>query len=397
LALIVLSGCLICLLTFGPRAALGLFMQPMSAEFSWSRDVFSLAFALQNLLWGIAQPICGSIADRFGSMRVILIGGLAYAGGLLFMNDASSPLVLNAGMGALIGLGLSGCSFSLVLAAFGKLLPVQWRALALGAGTAAGSFGQFIFAPLGVALIDAFGWASALKVFAGLVLMVVPLSFALWMPEAKNLSAAAPSQGFGHAMREAFSHKSYVLLIIGFFTCGFQLAFITMHLPAYLVDRGLSVQVGGWVIALIGLFNIFGSLGAGWLANDRVPKRYLLVAIYFIRAAATLAFVTIPATPLSALLFGVVTGLAWLSAIPPTSGLVAVMFGTRWLSTLWGIAFLSHQIGGFLGALLGGVIFERFGSYLPAWWLSIALGIASALINLPIVERPVERASLKPA
>ncbi len=372
-------------------------MQPMSAEFSWSRDVFSLAFALQNLLWGIAQPICGSIADRYGSMRVISVGALAYGGGLLIMNYASSPLVLNAGMGALIGLGLSGCSFSLVLAAFGKLLPVQWRGLALGAGTAAGSFGQFIFAPLGVALIDALGWASALKVFAGLVLMVVPLSFAFWVPGTKASSATAPAQGFGHAVREAFSHRSYVLLIIGFFTCGFQLAFITMHLPAYLVDQGLSVQVGGWVIALIGLFNILGSLGAGWLANDRVPKRYLLVAIYFTRAAATLAFVTLPATPVSALLFGVVTGLAWLSAIPPTSGLVAVMFGTRWLSTLWGIAFLSHQIGGFLGALLGGLIFERFGSYLPAWWLSIALGIASALINLPIVERPVERASLKPA
>jgi MFS family permease len=397
LALIVLCGCLICLLTFGPRSAIGLFMQPMSTEFSWSRDVFSLAFALQNLLWGIAQPICGSIADRYGSMRVISMGALAYAAGLLIMNDASSPLVLNAGMGVLIGLGLSGCSFSLVLAAFGKLLPVEWRALALGAGTAAGSFGQFIFAPVGVALIDTLGWAPALKVFAGLVVLVVPLSFAFRAPGAEGSSAAAPTQGFGQAMREAFSHRSYVLLIIGFFTCGFQLAFITMHLPAYLVDQGLSVQVGGWVIALIGLFNIFGSLGSGWLANDRVPKRYLLVAIYLVRAVATLAFVTLPTTPLSALLFGVVTGLAWLSAIPPTSGLVAVMFGTRWLSTLWGIAFLSHQVGGFLGALLGGLIFERFGSYLPAWWLSVALGIVSALINLPIVERPIERVGLKPA
>ena len=376
---------------------MGLFMQPMSLQFSWSRDVFSLAFALQNLLWGVAQPICGSIADRYGSMRVICVGALAYAAGLLLMEYASSPLLLNTGMGLFIGLWLSGCSFTLVLAAFGKLLPQKWRAMALGAGTAAGSLGQFMFAPLGAALIDMFGWASALKVFAVLVLLVAPLSCA-FITAAGNVAAAqGTSQRLSGAIREAFSHKSYVLLIIGFFTCGFQLAFITMHLPAYLVDRGLSAQVGGWVIALIGLFNIFGALGAGWLANERVPKRYLLAVIYFVRASATLAFATLPTTPLSAVIFGMVTGLAWLSAVPPTSGLVAVMFGTRWLSTLWGVAFLSHQIGGFLGAWLGGLIFVKFGSYLPAWWLSVALGLMSALINLPIVERPVARAAPQPA
>ena len=392
LAWIVVSGCLICLLTFGPRSAVGLFMQPMSVDFGWSRDVFSLAFALQNLLWGIAQPICGSIADRYGSMRVICLGALAYAAGLLLMQHAGSPLLLNAGMGVLVGFGLSGCSFTLVLAAFGKLLPQGWRAIALGAGTAAGSLGQFLFAPLGAALIDTLGWAAALKAFAALILLVVPLSLAFMRPRASvQLTSPSGGQGLIGAIRQALSHRSYVLLVVGFFTCGFQLAFITVHLPAYLVDRGLSAQIGGWVIALIGLFNIFGALGAGWLANDRVPKRYLLAVIYLVRALATLAFVTLPISPMSALMFGIVTGLAWLSAVPPTSGLVAVMFGTRWLSTLWGVAFLSHQVGGFLGALLGGLIFEKFGSYLPAWWLSVALGLASALINLPIVEKPAVR------
>lgn len=396
LALIVSCGCAICLLTFGPRSAMGFFMQPMSMKFSWSRDVFSLAFALQNLLWGFAQPICGSIADRYGSVRVICAGALMYAAGLLMMQYAGTPLLLNIGAGVFIGFGLSGCSFTLVLAAFGKMLPPRWRAPALGAGTAAGSLGQFLFAPLGVALIDTMGWQPALVVFGALVLLVVPLSFAFVDPSNAAEKAVEAKQPIAGALRQAFSNRSYVLLVIGFFTCGFQLAFITMHLPAYLSDRGLSAQIGGWVIALIGLFNIFGSIGAGWLSNERMPKRYLLVAIYFVRAAATLAFVILPVSPTSALTFGMVTGLVWLSAVPPTSGLVAVMFGTRWLGTLWGIAFLSHQVGGFLGALLGGIVFDKFGSYELAWWLSIVLGAMSAVINLPIEEKPVARRIVQP-
>ncbi|WP_439924119.1 MFS transporter [Nitrobacter sp. JJSN] len=395
---IIICGCLIGMLTFGPRSAFGFFMQPMSSEFSWGRDVFALAFAVQNLLWGIGQPFAGAIADRFGSVRVICVGALMYATGLLVMRYANTPLSLNIGAGFLIGFGLSGCSFNLVLSAFGKLLPEQWRGLALGAGTAAGSFGQFVFAPVSVALIDNFGWQPALTVFAVLMLFVVPLALVLSTPpgDAGSTAVAESEQSFKSALAEAFGHRSYVLLVLGFFTCGFQLAFITAHLPAYLVDRGLSVQAGGWVLAAIGLFNIIGSLSAGWLST-RMPKRYILSVIYFIRALSIVAFISTPMTTFSAVAFGVVTGLTWLSTIPPTTSLVALMFGTRWLATLYGFAFFSHQVGGFLGALLGGVVFDHFGSYTPVWWLSVLFGVLSALINLPIIEAPVRRAVAQPA
>ena len=394
---IVVCGCLIGMLTFGPRSTFGFFMQPMSREFAWGRDVFGLALAIQNLLWGIGQPIAGAIADRFGSLRVISVGALLYAAGLIIMRYAATPLSLDVSAGVLIGLGLSGCSFNLVLSAFGKLLPLEWRGVALGAGTAAGSFGQFVFAPFGVAMLDNFGWQPALTVFAGLMLLVVPLSLALATPAAPTGPVAvAEQQTFKHALAEAFGHRSYVLLVLGFFTCGFQLAFITVHLPAYMVDRGLPVQTGGWVIAVIGLFNIVGSLGVGWL-QSRLPKRYILSAIYFARAMSIVAFISFPITTFSAIAFGVVTGLTWLSTVPPTSSLVALMFGTRWLATLYGFAFFSHQVGGFLGVLLGGIVFEKFGSYTPIWWLSVLLGVLSALINLPIVEAPVTRPVAQPA
>jgi MFS family permease len=394
---IVVCGCLIGMLTFGPRSTFGFFMQPMSREFSWGRDVFGLALAIQNLLWGLGQPIAGAIADRFGSLRVICAGALLYAVGLVMMRYAATPLSLNLSAGVLIGFGLAGSSFNLVLSAFGKLLPPQWRGIALGAGTAAGSFGQFLFAPLGVALLDNFGWQPALTVFACLMLLVVPLSLALATPaSASSLAAPAEQQTFKHALAEAFGHRSYVLLVSGFFTCGFQLAFIGVHLPAYLVDRGLPVQTGGWVIATIGLFNIVGSLGVGWLQN-RVPKRYILSVIYLTRAISIVAFISFPITTFSAIAFGLVTGLTWLSTVPPTSSLVALMFGTRWLATLYGFAFFSHQLGSFLGVLLGGIVFERFGSYTAIWWLSVLLGLVSALINLPIVEAPVRRPVAQPA
>jgi MFS family permease len=395
---IVLCGCLIAMLTFGPRSAFGFFMQPMSREFAWGRDVFALSLAIQNLLWGIGQPFAGAIADRFGSFRVISVGALLYAAGLIIMRYGATPFSLDISAGVLIGLGLSGCSFNLVLSAFGKLLPPEWRGVALGAGTAAGSFGQFVFAPFGVAMLDNFGWQPALVVFAGLMLLVVPLSLALATPAAATPGTVAVTeqQTFKHALAEAFGHRSYILLVLGFFTCGFQLAFITVHLPAYLVDRGMPVQVGGWVIATIGLFNIIGSISVGWL-QSRLPKRYILSALYFARALTIAAFVTLPITPFSAIMFGVFTGLTWLSTVPPTSSLVAVMFGTRWLATLYGFAFFSHQVGGFLGVLLGGIVFEKFGSYTPIWWLSVLFGVLSALINLPIVEAPVARPVAQPA
>jgi MFS family permease len=394
---IIVCGCAIALLSFGPRSTLGFFIQPMSREFAWGRDVFSLAIAVQNLLWGLGQPLAGAIADRFGLLRVMIVGALLYAGGLLLMRYAATPLSLDLGAGVLIGFGLSGCSFNLVLSAFSKLLPPERRGLALGAGTAAGSFGQFLFAPFGVAMIDNFGWQAALMVFAALMLLILPLSLALATPRATSANVpAADQQSFKTALAEAFGHRSYVLLVLGFFTCGFQLAFVTVHLPAFLVDRGIPAQTGGWVIAAIGLFNIIGSLSVGWLQN-RMPKRYILSTIYFTRAVATLLFISLPITPVSAIAFGAISGLTWLSSVPPTSALVALMFGTRWLSTLYGFAFVSHQVGGFLGVFLGGIVFEKFGSYTPIWWLSILFGVLSALINLPIVEKPVDRAVAQPA
>jgi MFS family permease len=394
---VIACGCAIALLGFGPRSTFGFFIQPMSREFAWGRDVFGLALALQNLLWGLGQPLAGAIADRFGSLRVIFVGALLYAGGLVVMRYASTPLSLDLGAGVLIGFGLSGCSFNLVLSAFSKLLPPEQRGVALGAGTAAGSFGQFLFAPFGVAMIDNFGWQTALMVFAGLMLLIVPLSLALRTPPSASADAVvADQQSFTTALAEAFGHRSFVLLVLGFFTCGFQLAFITVHLPAYLIDRGIPASTGGWVLAAIGLFNIVGSVGVGWLQNF-VPKRYILSTIYFIRALSIVAFISFPVTTLSAIAFGAVSGLTWLSTVPPTSALVALMFGTRWFATLYGFVFVSHQVGGFLGVWLGGIVFEKFGSYTPIWWLSVLFGVLSALINLPIVEAPVRRVVAQPA
>jgi MFS family permease len=399
--LVVAAGCAIALITFGPRATAGLFQIPMTTDYGWGRDIFGLAIAIQNLLWGVGQPFAGAVADRFGAVRVICAGALMYAAGLVVMAYATSPTMLTLGAGVLVGFGLSGCSFNLVLGAFGKLLPETWRPLAFGAGTAAGSFGQFFYPPIGNVLIDAFGWHQALVVFAFSVLAVLPLSLALATPRSgdqKSVSGPAPiaNQSIAQALTEAFRHRSYVLLVLGFFTCGFQLAFITAHLPAYLKDAGLSAAVGGWTLALIGLANAVGSLSSGWLST-RMSKRWLLAWIYFGRSAAIAVFILIPPTPATCMLFGLSIGLLWLSTVPPTSALVMLMFGTKYMAMLYGFAFFSHQVGGFLGVFLGGVLYEAYGNYSLVWWLSVALGIASAVINLPIVERPVERPVAVPA
>jgi MFS family permease len=389
---IVLCGCLISLLSFGPRATLGFFLTPMSQANGWDRDVFGLALAIQNILWGAGQPLAGAIADRFGTTRVLCAGGMLYAIGLVLMAYSTTPGMLDLAAGAFVGFGLAGCSFSVVLGAFGKLLPERFRLLAFGAGTAAGSFGQFLYSPLAVSLIDTYGWQSALVTFGVGMLLVLPLSLALATAPAEQGTSpgGGVSQSLRQALAEAVGHRSYLLLVLGFFTCGFQLAFITIHMPAYLVDRGLSAAVGGWTIAVIGLFNIVGSLASGWLGS-LMPKRYILSFIYFARAAAVLAFISFPVTPVTSILFGAVMGLLWLSTVAPTNGIIALMFGTRWLATLAGLAFFSHQVGGFLGVWLGGVVFVRTGSYDVVWWLSVLFGVLSAVVNLPIVEKPVQR------
>ena len=394
-AVIVLGGCLISLVSFGPRATLGFFLTPMSQANGWDRDIFALALAIQNILWGVGQPVAGAIADRYGTLRVLCAGGTLYALGLVLMAYSTTPGMLDLAAGVLIGFGLSGCTFSVVLAAFGKLLPESWRLLAFGAGTAAGSFGQFLYSPLAVSLMDAYGWQNALLIFGAGMLLILPLSLTVATAPAEA-GASRAQQSLRQALSEAVRHRSYMLLVIGFFTCGFQLAFITVHMPAYLVDKGLSAKVGGWTIAVIGLFNIVGSLFSGWLGN-LVPKRYILAVIYFGRAAAVLAFIMFPVTAVSSLVFGAVMGLLWLSTVAPTNGIIALMFGTRWLATLAGLAFFSHQVGGFLGVWLGGVVFVKTGSYDAVWWLSVLFGVLSAVINLPIVEKPVARLAEAPA
>ena len=397
--IIVAAGCLVALISFGPRASAGLFQIPMTLQFNWGRDIFGLALAIQNLLWGLGAPFAGAIADRFGTTRVLCVGAVLYAAGLVVMAYATTPLQLHLGAGVLIGFGLSACSFNLVLAAFGKLLPDQWRPMAFGAGTAAGSFGQFLFPPIGNILIDTLGWQQALVVFAVTLLPILPISIMLATRKtgaAAAATASLPNQTIRQALGEALRHRSYVLLVLVFFTCGFQLAFITVHMPAYLKDAGLPAWVGGWTLAVIGLANAVGSLSSGWLST-RMPKRHLLAWIYLGRAVAIAAFILLPPSPLTAITFGVVIGLFWLSTVPPTSSLVMLMFGTKYMAMLYGFAFFSHQVGGFLGVWLGGIFYEATGNYQLVWWLSVALGVASALINLPIVERPVDRPEAQPA
>jgi MFS family permease len=389
---ILTCGCLIGLISFGPRSTFGFFLAPMDAANGWGRDQFGLALAIEMLLWGAGQPFSGALADRFGAPFVLAAGALLYTIGIVWMAFAVSPFELYMSAGVLIGFGLAGCSFTLVIGAFAKLLPPQWRTIGFGAGTAAGSFGQFLFSPLAVGLIDNVGWQNTLLTFAAILLVLLPLSFVLSAPP-KTPGSTAPavaSQSVMQALAEALGHRSYVLLILGYFTCGFQLFFITVHLPAYLVDRGLPASIGGWTIAVIGLFNIVGSIGSGYIAN-LMPKRYLLSAIYFSRSLAILIFILLPPSPAATLIFGAAMGILWLSTIPPTSALVVIMFGNRWLTMLLGLAFFSHQVGGFLGVWLGGVLFESTGSYDVIWWGTIFFGAASAVINLPIVEQPVAR------
>ena len=388
---IIICGSLIAMISFGPRSSLGFFLNPMSQTNHWGRDVFAMALAIQNLLWGVGQPFAGAIADKYGTNLVLAFGAVLYAAGIGLMGYSTTPGSLDLTAGVLIGFGLSASSFTIVIGGFGKLLPEEWRSIAFGVGTGAGSFGQFLFSPLGVGLMDAYGWQTALLIFSGILLLILPLSMALATPRrAPGAPAPLATQSAKQALTEAFGHRSYVLLVTGFFTCGFQLAFVTVHLPSYLIDRGISAQVGGWTLAVIGLFNIVGSMTSGFLGS-RMPKRYILSIIYAARAASIVVFIMMPPSTVGTLIFGAVTGLLWLSTVPPTSGLVAVMFGTRWLTMLFGFAFFSHQVGGFLGVLLGGFAFEYFGSYNPVWWLSVFFGVLSALINLPIVEKPVLR------
>lgn len=393
IAVVVAAGCLIALLTFGVRAGFGLFLGPMSAEMGWGRETFALALAIQNLLWGLGQPFAGALADRYGAGRVLAGGALLYAAGVALMAEASSPLVFNLSAGVMVGLGLSGASFSVALAAMTRMTPPSARGWVLGIGTAAGSLGQFLMVPLGQAFLAAYGWHTALLILSALVLLAVPLASVL---RGRPDMGTGRQQSLGEALREAGGHRGYWLLLAGFFVCGFHVAFIQVHMPADLVDRGMAPTLGAWALATVGLFNVAGAYSAG-LMGERFRKTGLLTAIYASRAVAIAAFVLLPLSPATTLLFSAVMGLLWLSTVPLTSGAVAVIFGQRYLGMLFGIVFFSHQVGAFLGAWLGGVSYDLTGSYESVWWLSVALGVFAALINWPIKVQPVVRAPLSGA
>ncbi|UCL90118.1 MFS transporter [Pseudomonas sp. HS-18] len=387
---ILLSGALILALSLGTRHGFGLFLAPMSAEFGWGRETFAFAIALQNLIWGIAQPFTGAIADRFGAMRTVVVGGILYAIGLVLMGYSDSAFSLSMSAGLLIGIGLSGTSFSVILGAVGRAVPLEQRSMAMGISAAAGSFGQFAMLPGTLGLISWLGWSAALLALGLMVALIVPLAALM---KDKPLLMQGHEQTLAEALREAAGHSGFWLLSLGFFVCGFQVVFIGVHLPAYLVDRHLPATVGTTVLALVGLFNVFGTYIAGWLGG-RMSKPKLLTGLYLLRGVVIIAFLWAPLTVWTAYLFGIAMGLLWLSTVPLTNGTVATLFGVRNLSMLGGITFLFHQIGAFLGGWLGGYVYDHTGNYDLVWQISILLSLLAGLLNWPVRERPVERAAL---
>jgi MFS family permease len=379
------AGCLIALIAFGARSSFGLFTEPLSDMRGWDRGTFAFAIAVQNLLWGLGQPIAGAIADRYGPGRVLAAGGAVYALGIALMSGATNGTTLALTGGVLVGLGLTGGSFTIVIAAFARLVSEERRSWAMGLATAMGSLGQFVFAPLGQAFISEFGVATALVLIAGFVGTVPLLAIALGGGDGVEEEPAERGSSWG-AVREAFAHPSYVLLTCGFFVCGFHIAFVTTHLPPYLTSLGMSHALAALAIGLIGLFNVIGAYSSGVLGGI-YSRRLLLSGIYASRAAAFALFVLLPGTPVTVLVFAALIGLLWLSTVAPTSGLIALMFGTRHLGVLFGIVFLSHQVGAFIGVWLGGIVYDATGGYDLMWWLSIALGLAAAIVHLPIQER----------
>lgn len=391
--LVLIAGSLIVLVAVGMRHAFGLFLNPITQDMpSVNREVFGFAIALQNLIWGIAQPVAGMIADRFGSGRVIFIGGVLYAAGLVYAAASTTYLGFTLGLGVFVGLGLSATTYAVVLGAVGRGSPPERRTTALGIASLGGSIGVFLSVPVTVSLIDMMSWPMAFVSLALIALTVCLLAPLL----AGRPEADGPEQSMGAALSEALGHRGYVLLVLGFFVCGFQLGFIGTHLPAYLLDRHLDLWLGGAALAVIGAANIVGTIACGAL-GDRFSKKKILAALYFIRAASVAAYLALPPSAPSTLIFAAVIGLTWLGTVPLTSGIVAQIFGLRYLATLVGVVFFMHQVGGFLGAWLGGLAFEQTGSYDVIWWSVIALGIIAGLLHWPIDERPIAlRNSLHP-
>jgi len=388
--LVIAAGCLIALLGFGARSAYGLLLEPMTSARGWGRETFAVALAIQNLVWGFGVPFASMLADRYGPSRVLAVGAIVYGAGTAGMATATTGAGLALFGGVLTGLGIALTSFSIALAAMARVVEPGRQSLVLGIGTSAGSFGQVLFSPLSQMVIAEYGWDSALFFLAASVLLIVPLAFVL-PGNAVATGETKIEQRLGEALMEAVRHRGYVLLTTGFFVCGFHVAFITVHFPAYVKDLGLAPQVGAYAIAIIGLCNIAGSFLSG-LAGQRWPKKNGLVVIYALRAVTIAGLMIADKTASSIYLFAAVMGILWLSTVPLTSGIVAQVFGLRFMATLFGFVFLSHQLGSFLGVWLGGYLYDRTGTYDVVWWTGVALSIAAALIHVPINERPLQRA-----
>ncbi|NCF23694.1 MAG: MFS transporter [Gammaproteobacteria bacterium] len=387
--LVITAGCLIALLGFGARSAYGLLLEPMTSARGWGRETFAFALAIQNLVWGFGVPLASMLADRYGPSRVLAVGAIVYAAGTWGMATSTTGAGLTLFGGILTGLGIALTSFSIALAAMVKVVEPGRQSLVLGIGTSAGSLGQVIFSPLSQLVIAEYGWDSALFFLAASVLVIVPLAFVL-PGNTDPGSDTGIEQGLGDAIVEALRHRGYVLLTLGFFVCGFHVAFITVHFPAYVKDLGLAAEVGAYAIAIIGLCNIVGSFLSG-LAGQRWPKKSGLVVIYSLRALAIAGLMIADKTPSTIYLFAATMGILWLSTVPLTSGIVAQVFGLRFMATLFGIVFLSHQLGSFLGVWLGGYLYDHTGTYDLVWWTGVALSVAAALIHVPINERPLPR------
>lgn len=381
----IVAGCMVAFIGFGFAATFGIFLRPMSQELGWGREVFSLSMALQALFWGLTQPLAGMVADRFGTARVLAFGAIVSALGFYLRGTFTDPAVFVA-TGLIVGVGTAACSFQMVTIALGKIVSAERRSFILGLGTAAASAGMFFSAPASQFMIARVGWQNGILFIAASFLLILPFLIFIARVSRPTAGGSGTAQ-FGHALRTAFSERAYLLLFFGFFVCGFHVAFIQTHLPAYIQDKGLSAAIGGWSLALIGLFNIAGSLLAGW-TGQRYSKKNLLSGIYFARAAVIMAFILTPMTAASVYIFSAAMGLLWLSTVPLTMGLVAQTQGLRFLSTLTGLVFFSHQTGAFIGAWLGGRIFDLYQSYAPMWWAAVAFGLLATLLHLAIRETP---------
>lgn len=395
LARILICGGLIVTLSMGIRHGFGLWLQPITQANGWTREAFALAIAVQNISWGIAGIFAGMAADRFGAFRVLLVCALLYALGLVGMAHATTPLMFSLSTGVLLGMAQAGTTYAVIFGVIGRNVSAERRSWAMGIAAAAGSFGQFLMVPVEGFLIARFGWQEALVILGAAALLIVPLAFALREPGFAGTTTVKRDQTIGQALAEAFKYPSFQLLMAGYFVCGFQVVFIGVHLPSYLKDHGLSPQVASYALALVGLFNVFGTYIAGTL-GQRMPKKNILSFIYFARAVVITVFVMAPLSPTSVYLFAATMGLLWLSTVPPTTAAVASIFGIQHLSMLGGFVFFSHQIGSFLGVWLGGYLYDRTGSYDVVWMITIALGVFAGLVNLPVKEAAIRRgAALK--